>query len=96
MVELWVLADMYQIEGLKYCCMGELEMHLSDDNVGQILEEVEKLSCPCDGLKRMCHYFLENDAVSKNNVLDFWCLTYLYQMEGLMVCCINGLKHILG
>ena len=27
-VEQWELADMYQLEGLKYCCMGTLEMGL--------------------------------------------------------------------
>ena len=53
-VDVWVLADMYHLEGLKFYCMSELERHLSVDNVDQILEEVENLSCPCDdGLKRM-------------------------------------------
>jgi hypothetical protein len=51
-VELWGIADMYQMEGLKYCCMGALERGLSDENVSEILEEVEELSCPCDELKR--------------------------------------------
>jgi hypothetical protein len=54
-VELWGIADMYQMEGLKYSCMGALERGLSDENVSEILEEVEELSCPCDELKRMCH-----------------------------------------
>jgi len=48
-------ADMYQIEGLKYCCMGTLERGLSAENVSKILEEVEELSWPCDELKRVCH-----------------------------------------
>ena len=88
-VELWwVFADMYQLEGLKLSCLGSLEMHLSEDNVGQILEDVEKLICPCDVLKRMCQHFLEG-AISKDNVLDFWCLAYLYQMEALKVRYIN-------
>jgi hypothetical protein len=53
-VELWGLADMYQIEGLvKYCCMGALEKGLSAENASEILEEVEDLSCPCDELKRI-------------------------------------------
>ena len=60
-VELWVLADMYQIEGLKYCCMGVVERCLSDENVSEILEEVEDLSCPCDELKRICHEYMEPD-----------------------------------
>ena len=57
-VELWGLADMYQMEGLKYCCMGALERGLCDENVSEILEAVEDLSCPCDELKRMCHEYL--------------------------------------
>jgi alpha-tubulin suppressor-like RCC1 family protein len=58
-VELWVLADMYQMEGLKYYCMGKMERGLCEENVSQILQEVEDLMCPCDELKRMCHEFLE-------------------------------------
>jgi hypothetical protein len=61
-VELWVLADMYQMEGLKYCCMGALERGLSEANVSEILEEVEEISCSCDGLKRICHEYLEDHA----------------------------------
>jgi alpha-tubulin suppressor-like RCC1 family protein len=57
-VELWGLADMYQMEGLKYCCMGALEMGLSEDNASHIVEEVEELNCPCDELKRIFHEFL--------------------------------------
>jgi alpha-tubulin suppressor-like RCC1 family protein len=57
-VDLWGLADMYQMEGLKYCCMGALEKGLSEDNVSEILEEVEELNCPCDELKRICDEFL--------------------------------------
>jgi RCC1 and BTB domain-containing protein len=58
-VELWDLADMYQLEGLKYSCRGALERGLCEENVSQILQEVENLSCPCDELKRMCHEYLE-------------------------------------
>jgi hypothetical protein len=60
-VELWYLADMYQLDGLKYSCMGVLERDLCEENVLQILQDVEDMSCPCEGLKRMCHdYFLRN------------------------------------
>ena len=45
-VELWEVADYYQLEGLKYSCMGALERGLSEENVSQFLEEVEDLSCP--------------------------------------------------
>jgi hypothetical protein len=58
-VEVWGLADMYQMEGLKYSCMGGLERGLSEENVSEILEEVEDLSCPCDELKRICHEYLQ-------------------------------------
>jgi hypothetical protein len=58
-VELWGLADFYQLDGLKYYCMGTLERGVySKDNVSQILQEAEDLSCPCDELKRMCHEHL--------------------------------------
>ena len=52
-LELWVLADMHQLEGLKYMCMGALEMGLSEENVSEIWQEVEDLMCPCDELKKM-------------------------------------------
>jgi hypothetical protein len=57
-VELWEVADFYQMEGLKYSCMGALEMGLCNENASQILQEVEGLSCPCDELKRI---ILEHD-----------------------------------
>jgi hypothetical protein len=58
-VELWGLADMYQMEGLKCSCMGKLERGLYTEKAFQILQEAEDLSCPCDELKRMCLEFLE-------------------------------------
>jgi hypothetical protein len=61
-LELWVLADMYQMEGLKHTCMGALERGLCKENVTEISQEVEDLSCPCDELKRMCHDFLDRQA----------------------------------
>jgi RCC1 and BTB domain-containing protein len=43
-VELLVLSDIYQIEGLKYSCMGALEREgLSEENASQILLEAEDL-----------------------------------------------------
>jgi RCC1 and BTB domain-containing protein len=57
-VELWVLADFYQMEGLKYSCMGTLERGLCEEIASQILQEAEDLSCPCDELKRICHEYL--------------------------------------
>jgi hypothetical protein len=56
-VELWELADFYQMEGLKYSCMGTLKRGLSAKNAFQVLQKVEDLSCPCDELKMMCHEF---------------------------------------
>jgi hypothetical protein len=64
-VELWVLADMYQMDGLKHSCMGALERGLSEENVSEILQEVDGLSCPCDELKGVCHGFMELHAGSK-------------------------------
>jgi hypothetical protein len=65
-VELWGLADMYQMEGLKYCCMGALKRGLCVENASHILQEAEDLSCPCDELKSMCHDYLELHVESKN------------------------------
>ena len=60
MVELWVLADMYQLEGLKLCCLGSLERDVcKEKDVSRILEEADELSCPCDELKRICLMVLE-------------------------------------
>ena len=54
-VDVWVLADMYQMEGLKWCCMGSLERDLCEENdASRILKEAEDFSCPCDELKRIC------------------------------------------
>jgi hypothetical protein len=53
------MADMYLLEGLKYVCMGVLERGLRDDDVSQILQEAEDLSCSCEGLKRKCNEYLE-------------------------------------
>jgi hypothetical protein len=70
-VELWQLADFYQLEGLKFSCMGSLERGLCEENVSQILQEAEDLSCSCDGLKRMCHEFLELDAEDSMDDEDY-------------------------
>jgi hypothetical protein len=62
-VELWGLADMYQLGRLKYSCLGALERGLCEENVYHIiLQEAEDLICPCDELKMMCYKYL----VSKN------------------------------
>ena len=60
-MELCEVADMYQVEGLQYCCMGGLERGLCRENVLKILQEVEDeglVNCECDGLKRMCREYL--------------------------------------
>ena len=54
---LWYLADMYQLDGLKYSCMGALDRCLCKENALQIYLETDKLICPCDELKRMCSHF---------------------------------------
>ena len=60
-VDVWVLADMYQMEGLKWRCLaGALERDLCEENdASRILEEAEDLSCPCDELKRICPEVLQ-------------------------------------
>ena len=48
-VDVWVLADMYHLEGLKFCCLPSLERNLWEENeVPRILKEAKDLSCPCD------------------------------------------------
>jgi hypothetical protein len=59
LVELWGLADMYQLEGLKLSCMAALERDLCKESAFEILEEAESLICPCDDLKRTCNEFLQ-------------------------------------
>jgi hypothetical protein len=39
-----------------------LERGLCKENVHHILKEVENMACPCDGLKRMCHEYLEGEG----------------------------------
>ena len=53
-VEVWGLADMYQLEGLKWTCMGSLERGLCDESILRILQEIEDMDCACDGLKGIC------------------------------------------
>ena len=57
-VELWSLADMYQLEGLKYTCIGAFERGLCENNVLDLREEVKGLSCACYELKILCHKFI--------------------------------------
>ena len=59
-VELWVLADMYQLEGLKLSCMSALERGLCEENVSQILQEAEDLGPSYNWLKRICHEYFEH------------------------------------
>ena len=58
-VELWDLAEMYLLEGLKYYCISALERGLCDENVSEILREAVDSSCSCDELKRMCRDYFE-------------------------------------
>ena len=53
-VEVWGLADMYQLEGLKWTCMGSWERGLCDEIVSRILQEIEDMDYACDELKRIC------------------------------------------
>jgi hypothetical protein len=47
--------------------MGSLERGLDEDNVSHILGEAEDLSCPCDGLKRICHEFSYEGVVDEED-----------------------------
>ena len=68
MVELWVLADMYQLDGLQWCCLGSLVRDLCEENdASRILGEVEDLSCPCDELKRICLEVLQRNDDSEDS-----------------------------
>ena len=53
-LELWELADMYQLEGLLLSCLGTLERELCKDKVSKVLHDAELLICPCERLKEMC------------------------------------------
>ena len=53
-IGLWCVADMYQIEGLKFSCMSRIERCSSGECVFKVLEEAEDLDCPCEGLKSIC------------------------------------------
>jgi hypothetical protein len=69
-VELWHLADMYLLEGLKLCILGALERGLCKGNVCKILQEAEGLNYECDELKRICvDYFKYHFCWL--NILDF-------------------------
>ena len=57
LVELWQMADIYLLKGLKFSILGALERGLSEENVSQILKEAEGLNCECDELKRLCLTF---------------------------------------
>jgi hypothetical protein len=74
-VELFILADMYQLSGLKMACKGILEKDLTNLNVLQILEEAytaEEIGHLCYDLKEIClqcvddnyHFLSENNAFS--------------------------------
>ena len=81
-VDVWVLADMYQMEGLKWCCMGSLERDLCKKNdASRILKEAEELSCPIDELKRIClkvlhrnegsDYLYSEDSYNSDEDVDY-------------------------
>jgi hypothetical protein len=78
-VEVWALADMYQLEGLKYSCMGTLERGLCKENVSEILQEAEEgLVCPCDELKRMCNELSKRQQSVLRCVLQYLLLRRRY------------------
>ena len=58
-VELWQLADMYLLGGLKYVCIGSLERGLHMGNVTTLLEDLDTLSCPFEELKKCATHNIE-------------------------------------
>jgi hypothetical protein len=62
LLELWYLADMYKLEGLELYCTGALERGLCKEDENKVLKEAENMSCPCDGLKRMCSEYLGREG----------------------------------
>ena len=55
---------------LLYSCPGALEMGMCEENVSQIVEDVDNLSCPCDGLKNNCRDSLnETKRMKDKNAL---------------------------
>ena len=54
-VEVWELADIYHLEGMKRLCLGTLQRCLCHENVSEILQKIESLNCPCEELKRICY-----------------------------------------
>jgi hypothetical protein len=65
-LELWELADMYLLDGLKFCIMGALERGLCQENVSQILQEDKGFNCERDKLARMCSTFI--DSKNEGNI----------------------------
>lgn len=59
-VELYQLADMYLLEGLKFYCKVIFEKGLRKRNASQLLLAMGNLSCPYDGLKVIYHEYLES------------------------------------
>jgi hypothetical protein len=89
-VELWELADFYQMEGLKYSCLGTLERGLSVDNVSQILQEAEDLSCPCDELKRICKRKIESKKDRKRKICMDRVVVAMRILKGCVMSMIFG------
>ena len=49
--DLWVLADVCQLERLRLCCQGSLEV-CEENDVLQIFKEAKDLGSPYDELKK--------------------------------------------
>jgi hypothetical protein len=54
LLELFVMADMYQMDGLMILCETELESHLCLGNALNVLLQIEKIGTACDRLKEVC------------------------------------------
>jgi hypothetical protein len=60
-LELYVMADMYQMDGLTILCETALESHLCAGNVLNVLLQIEKTNISvCDRLKEVCLDLIDN------------------------------------
>ena len=63
-VELYYLADMYQLDGLAYSCMSTLERNLCIQNVFGMLKKA--IDFDCSKLKSICLKFVQNHSVVRS------------------------------
>ena len=60
-VELYHLADMYQLDYLRYLCMTSLEKHLCHENALDILKKADSFGGTCRQLEKTCEEFIRKN-----------------------------------